>query len=858
MAELERFKQKIREYRLLSGHTQSDLALYLNLDYTELSNRLNGKKRARLSHENVRVIVRALAEWGGIASQAQARELLDMMECPYFDPVDWSARPLNRLKADPIPPLNPAPVQVDQSKILAPPPSPTAHLPVPLSSFIGREREVAEVASLLGRDEVRLLTLTGAGGIGKTRLALQVAGHLQKNFKDGVYFVDLTPVSNHQLVIVALGKVFNLQEMGRQNLEQALQTYLSDKKILLIFDNFEHVTEAAGLLNTFLTVVPGLKILVTSREALHLYGEYEFELAPLNLPDINKLPPPDQLEKAEAVALFVQRARAVRPGFRLEDQNAVAVAEICVRLEGWPLALELAATYAKLLSSQELLSHLKGVYGETSLEFLQVNTRDRPERHQTMRKVLDWSYNLCDEAEKDLFNRLGVFVGGCSFEMVQAICFNGPTYKLLAGLGSLLDKSLIYQTRDVSTDTSRYYMLEPVHRYAQEQLVVTGREMEVRRRHAEYFLRLAEQVEPELKGRNQLAWLGRLDQEHFNFQDAFNWAVEQTEPELVYGLAGALGGFWEIKGYLTEGRRMLETALGLPAGSEAMSKSLATNRAKVMVWAATLAFRQGDYQGAIAHVEEGLGLFQLYRDRWGEGWALRLLGTLQRHQGHFQSARQSFEQSLALFQTLEDQWGIAWALSGLGSLLHDAGEYAVCREVQERSLALFRQIGDQRNIAYLLNSLGELARGSGDYSEAARFYGESLELNQKIDYKAAIVITLHNLGYISLHQHNNDRAEEIFRQCLKLNKEMGRKRGIAACLVGLAGVAATRQHGERAARLLGAAEALREAIHTRLDGADLTEYEAIVDKTSRQMAQNEFKIAWEHGRRSGEEVVNSI
>ncbi|HET9223226.1 MAG TPA: tetratricopeptide repeat protein, partial [Roseiflexaceae bacterium] len=612
------------------------------------------------------------------------------------------------------------------------------NLPIQPTSLVGRDYEVKAAAAFL-RGETRLLTLTGPGGVGKTRLSLQIGAEMLDDFADGVYVVNLSAVSDPALVPTTIAQALRVVESDAQPPLETLKRWLKDRRLLLILDNFEQILAAAPQIAELLTAAPGLKVLITSRAVLHVYGEQEFQVPPLALPDRRKQAPIEALMQNESVALFVARAREVRPSFQLTGENAQAVVKICHRLEGLPLALELAAARCKLFAPKELFAQLSS----SRLKLLSGGAQNLPPRQQALRTAIAWSYNLLDMTERQLFMRLGVFAGGATLEAAEAVASelrigneefrNGlgadqfsalnSDFSILDGLASLVDKSLLRQDEGAGSE-SRFVMLETIREFALEQLQASGAAETLRQRHAGYFLLLAEQAEPELTGSLQDIWLDRLESEHDNLRAALQWALSREAAEAAMRIAGAIWRFWYTRGYLSEGRRWLESVLALvdtlpdaddasvvpalPFGLALPPASRIEVWAKALTGAGVLAWAQGEYARAHNYYEDALSLF---REQGNElGWALTLdkLGTVALHQGDYTRAESLYTQSLALFRRLRHTWGNANALGNLGMVAQLQGDDAQAQRFYMESLALRRKLGDKRGISMMLNNLGEV------------------------------------------------------------------------------------------------------------------------------------------------------
>ncbi len=770
------------------------------------------------------------------------------------------------------------------------------NLPAQLTSLIGREQEVAAVCTLLRRPEVRLLTLTGTGGVGKTRLGLQVATDLLADFVDGVCFVSLAPVRETEMVIPAIVQTLGLWEPGDRSLLEHLQAFLREKHVLLLLDNFEHVVTVAPVLVELLLTCPWMKILVTSRAVLHLQGEYDFLVPPLTVPDLKHPPEIEVLMHYAAAALFIQHAQAVRPDFQMSKVNADAIAEICVRLDGLPLAIELAAARIKLLPPQALLKRL-----EHRLQVLTSGARDVPARQQTLRNTLAWSYHLLDAQEQQLFRGISVFLGGCTLEAVEAVALaNGYgggdlAMNVLNSVASLIDKSLLQQVEQEGEEP-RFTMLETIREYGLECLAASGEMEVVRQAHAAYYVTLAEEAEPELERPQQAAWLERLEREHDNLRAVMHWSLERGEVEqnmeMALRLGSALRRFWRALGYFSEARAFLERAL---AGSGAAAAAV---RAKALITAADVVLNIGDFERGEALCKESLALCRELKDKAGIAFSLRLLGWATLHSGDPVTARSLMEESLALRREVGDKEYIAESLSYLAQLAGNQGEYARGRALVEEGVALMREVGDKRGIAWslvflaeilftsqvetmtifslleeclalseelrekgckahALGILGQVILDQGDDPRARACSEESLALHREIGDRWGMIQSLCLVAEVEAHQGYYVAARARYEEGLVLCKEVGDKWSTVSCLQGLACVVAAQGEPTWAARLWGAAETLRAVIGARseqgglfvmaLSPVERATYEQAVAAAQLQIGEEAFATAGQRG-----------
>jgi predicted ATPase/class 3 adenylate cyclase len=712
------------------------------------------------------------------------------------------------------------------------------NFPLQPTPLIGREKEVSEVCDLLRQDEIRLLTLTGPGGTGKTRLALQAAADLLDDFPDGTYFAPLATLSEAELLLPAVAETLGVRESGEQPLDESLKDYLSERRMLLVLDNLEQVLGAAPAVTELLAGAPSLKVLATSRTSLRLYGEHEFPVPPLTLPDLKRPPPLERLTQYEAVGLFVERARAVKPDFSITNESAPAVAEICVRLDGLPLAIELAAARIKMLPPRAMLQRLS-----SRLKLLTGGARDLPERQRTLRATIEWSFALLDAGEQLLFGRLSVFSGGRTLEAIEAICDAEGDLGVDAfeGISSLLDKSLLRQEEGPNGEP-RFVMLETVHEFAREKLGKSGEAEEIKRVHAQYFLTLAEEAPPELRGPNQLEWLERLEAEHDNMRAALSWALERKEVEVALRLGGALSWFWSVRGYYGEGRRWLEEALAMDGrGSPEV-------RAMALAGAGDLASEQGDLERAKEACEEGLALLEHGEKEASEAklFLLSCLGFMAWQREDYGRATQLFEEELALSRESSDTWWLARSLANVALVYQARADYEGATKLYEESLDLFRERGDKQGLAYGLNNLAMMVYSQGDLARAQKLTEECVALHRELGTRGGVSVGLYNLGWMALLQDDLGRAADLCGESLTLAWDIGMNQIVQGDLEGLACLAGAQGKAERAARLWGAAQALHETKGIPRDTDFLAEADARIFAVRLGMGE-EWEEAWRKG-----------
>jgi predicted ATPase len=741
-----------------------------------------------------------------------------------------------------------------------PAPSPIPALPVPLSSFIGRAQEIAEVRRLL--ETARLLSLTGSGGVGKTRLALEVA-RTAADARWTPAFVELAPLRDGASAAQAVATTLAVQERPGRPLLDTLAEALGPRAILLVLDNCEHLVEAcAELADDLLRRCPRLRVLATSREPLGVVGEAVWRVPSLAVPDHAPPSGPDLLLRFEAVRLFAERAALVLPGFEVTERNREAIVQICRRLDGVPLAIELAAARIAVLSTEQIAARL-----DDRFALLSGGSRMASPRQRTLRETVEWSYDLLSEREQSLFDRLSVFAGGWSLEAVEAIAArdgrgpgsanaSDPEPSTLDLLSSLVSKSLV-QVEPTPVGSVRYRLLETLRQYGSERLEAGGEAQEVLRRHAAYYLALAEEAEPELRGPHQDAWLARLEQEHDNLRAALAWSRRAPAGvELGLRLAGALGWFWYVHGHPSEGRRQLGAAL------EAAPEGSTGARARALGMTGFLARLQGEPAASTSLLEESLRLHRTLGDRWGEAFVLNGLGMVARRRGEYDRAVSLCEDGRALFEAAGDRWGIAWSLVHIGEAAAEQGDHERAVAVLQRSLAIARELHNLQIGAWSLTTLARLAEARGDGDRAGIRAEEGLALFRDLGDPRGTAMLLGVLASTARARGDMESARSRYEESLQLRQEIGDLGGIAECLEGLAtglmlapdSADTESQDGaarvvlaRRAARQLGAAAALRESASTPIPLMQRPAYEHAVSMVRAALSAEAFDAAWADG-----------
>lgn len=794
------FATLLKRYRLAAGLTQEELAYRANLSTRGISNLERGTRRTPYLDT-----VRRLAD--ALDLEGEARSTFEAAG-GRMQPV-WS----HQLEG----PHN---------------------LPAQLTSFVGRERELAAVAELLRTS--RLVTVTGTGGCGKTRLAIQLAMTLLPEYPDGVRLAQFGSISEASLIPDVVAAALDIKERGGRPSVEVLIDALRPRRLLLLLDNCEHLIAAcADLVDILLRACPSLTLLATSREPLRISGEIAWRVPPLSLPPPERAVAASEAFASESVHLFCDRAKALAPSFDMTERNAAAVAQICRRLDGIPLAIELAATRVQLLTPEQIESRLDDCF-----RLLTGGSRTSLPQHQTLEATLDWSHALLADGERVLLRRLAVFAGGFTLEAAEAV---GPgagldEREILDLLGGLVHRSLVVAEADAE-GVMRYRLLEPIRQYARKRLVGEGELANSQEKHATYYKELAERAAPELRGAEQLVWLQLLEREQDNLRAVLAWALQQHRPAMGIQLADSLHRFWYTRGRLSEGYRWLRDLLvSMNAPEDAQAGE--DLRARALALVAELATDQGEYEQAAQLGEESLTLYQSLGDPRGEGFVLNVLGTAAAYQGYYQRAETLCTQALDLCRRVGDQWGEGASLNNLGMIAREQGKSERAVALYTESLAIQRDLRDVWGVAFLLNNLAEALCDHGELAEAPWWYEESLALRRRLGDVRGIADTLSALAHLAHRQAAHGRAAGLYEESLTLYTKVGDQSRRAVCLEGLARSFSAQGQHERAARLFATAARLRQTIGHPVSPADRQSYDDEVAHVRAALGEDRFSLAW--------------
>ncbi len=837
---LDLFREKVVHARRQTGRLQRELADALGINAQVLSRKLHGVMQAFPTHAEVKQIVKTLASWDAITTQVEAIELLSLMglRAESFSEQEWKVAPLNRLEPAPHAKtpgaISPYPIQTNSTP-----------LPTPSTSLIGREWHVKMLLYRLRQPSVRLLTLLGVGGVGKTRLALEVTRGAQHDFADGVFFVSLATIRDATLVPATIVQALHLSEPlvvgdpGRQGVsshEALLKGFLREKELLLVLDNVEQIPDIAPFISDLLSSAAGLKVMVTSRVVLHLYGEYEFDVPPLEVCTPDHGSDANAISQFPAIRLFVERAQTIDPAFQITEHNAATIAQICARLDGLPLAIELAAARTKVLPVPVILQRLAGGTGQ-SLTFLRSTGHSVLQRHQTLYDTLDWSYELLDLQQQCLFRRLSVFLGGWTLHAALAIGivedWTAPTKHLnalhcvplrgatmddvLEQVESLIDHSLVKRIPPVEGSLAenaepRFHFLEMIREYGLGRLEACGEREDIQRRHATYYLTIAEGIEPNVSGREQSVVVSMLAREQDNLRAALAWAIEHDEAEIAQRLCGALGRFWEVSTQFQEAHRWIDAAL------EMTQETPPVVRAKLLMAASRLAL-----------------------------WEIA-----------YQRSRELAQQALVLYEAIEDVVGKTWAIFQIGDTWHMQGEYTLATRYLEESLHLLHEQENWRGYAFTLSRLGAMATLQGNFPQARTWLTEAVPLLREYSEPVLLNVTLVYLGVLSLTQGDLIQSNTYLREGLLMAQQTGNRYTLASDLIAFGCLLGTIRGPSYAARVCSAAETLFESLNTALPAAYRPLYDAYLGSLKSQVDETSWEIWWAEGRALSQEEVSTL
>ncbi|MDQ3461386.1 MAG: tetratricopeptide repeat protein [Deinococcota bacterium] len=706
-------------------------------------------------------------------------------------------------------------------------PSLPNNLPTLATSFVGRETELLAIDKLHNRPHCRLLTLHGPGGVGKTKLAMQAAHHQLRpgRFEDGVFFAGLESLSSPEQIPLAVAEALGLALQGPAEPLAQVKNHIGEKHLLLVLDNYEHLMDGAGLSADLINACPNLRVVITSRERLNVHEEHAMSLEGLPLPAEDASL--EELGHVDALQLFLRRAKKSRLDFRLTEEDLPHALKICYLVQGYPLGIELAAAWVRMMPLKDIATEI-----ERNMDFLATSTRNVPGRQQSIRATFEYSWRLLTPRKQEVLRKLSVFHGGFRKEAASEVA--GATFPTLV---SLVDKSLLR-----TSSAGRFDWHPLLRQFMEEKLIEHQEEEETQNKHAEYFLALAEDAEPQLVGDQQGDWLTRLEAEHDNLRAALAWGERSKRHELALRLAGALWRFWQARGYLSEGRGWLAKALSQAGMATTAARAKALNGAGMLAWF------QGDYSAARSHFEESLAIRREVGDKQGIAASLSNLASIDYQQGGYVLPPSRFEESLAIRREAGDKQGIANSLGNLGIVALDQGDFTSAHLLHEESLAIRREVGDKRAIAFSLYGLAQVAHAQGDDAKAYALFEESLAIRQEVDDRTGMADSLNRLGLVALDRGEHAKARALVKESLALFRVLGDKRGIACSLEAFAVLRVMEGEPEQAPRLWGAAEALRETIRLPLLSSDRSRYERSVSVARAQLDEERFRIAWARGR----------
>lgn len=725
------------------------------------------------------------------------------------------------------------------------------NLPAQITSFIGREAEIEDVISLVKNPQARLITLTGPGGIGKTRLSIQVASKLRENFRDGAFFVPLAEANESVMVVSKVAEVLGIREGGSQSLLGSVKSYLRDKQLLLLLDNFEQVVEAAPLVFELLESAPQIKVCVTSRALLNIRGEHEFQVPTLQLPDPSGDQTSEQLARCESVRMFIDRAKAINPRFKLDDRHTRVVAEICSRLDGLPLAIELAVARIKMLSIEQLRDMLS-----SRLKLLTGGGRDLPERQQTLRSTLEWSVQLLNQQDQILFARLGVFMGGFSLDSAQEVCHleNDNGLDIFKGIESLLNNSLVL-LEYLDGFEPRFRMLETIREYAQEKLTDRSELEVLQKRHAQYFIDKMNEIRPLFSTSEAERGFAWVDAEHDNLRSALSCCFrDDSLIWLAPWLLITMNWPWYRRGFLSEGREWADRLLHTSIAQEQMMI-----RCYALWSSGAMAMWQGDLNIALSRLEEAVALSRSTEEPTIIAVTLLFLGTTQVNRGEDELALKYLQEAQELYEQLVMPWYQAITLVHMGNASLGMGDTSKARAYLDQAQQISQQIGENWLNSLILNNYGEVARTEGDYQKAFNYYKESESLLRAMGDKGDLARLVHNLGCVARHMGDSVLAEERLKESLGMFIKLGNQRGMAECLASLAGLWSESGRVLPAAKLLGAAQALLDETGANWWPADRVEVESSLEQLRKHLKPAQFEEAWEVGKKmSLESAINMV